>query len=394
MGSEIPASNTDAGIPLAEPEIRGAEWQYIKECLDTGWVSTAGSFVNRFEEQLAAYVGSRHAVATASGTAALHVALLVAGVGPEDEVIMPTLTFVAPANAIRYTGAWPVFIDADPHYWQLDVEKLGAFLRRECKWVGGKLYNNASGRRIAAVLPVHILGHPADMDSIIELSRTYNLPVVVDAAESLGAQYKNRYVGSQGDIACFSFNGNKIITTGGGGMIVTDNALWAERVRYLTTQAKDDPVEYIHDDIGYNYRLTNIQAAMGVAQMEQLDSYITTKREIAARYREGLQDIPGLSWAEVAEWATPTHWLSTVLIDAKLYGINSRKLMAKLRDVNIQSRPLWRPIYRLRPYKECISYQIEVADRLYRDGLSLPSSVGLKLQDQERVIQIIRREST
>ena len=380
-------------IPLAVPEIRGNEWKYVQECLGSGWVSTAGSYVNRFEEQLAAYVGCRHAVATTSGTAALHMALLAVGIEPEDEVIVSALTFVAPANAIRYTGAWPVFIDADARFWQLDPDKLGAFLQHECHSVGGELRNKVSGRRVAAIVPVHILGHPVDMDAILSLAQEHGIPVIADAAESLGAQYKGRRIGAQGDIACFSFNGNKVITTGGGGMIVTDNDKLAEKARYLTTQAKDDPIEYIHDNIGYNYRLTNIQAAVGVAQLEQLDAYVAAKQKIAARYKEGLADVSGLGWGEVAEWAMPTCWLSTLLVDSTDYGIDSRALMARLEAESVQSRPLWHPIYSLKPFRECVAYRIEVADRLYRDGLSLPSSVGLKPEDQERVIRIIQREA-
>jgi len=391
MCLELPTSSSGGGIPLVEPEIRGKEWEYIKECLDTGWVSTAGSFVSHFEEQLASYLGVKYAVAVSSGTAALHVALMTAGVQADDEVIVSTLTFVAPANAIRYIGAWPVFMDADPHYWQLDVEKLSDFLQRECKWVSGELRNKTSGRRIKAVLPVSILGHPVDLDSIFRLACEYGLVVVSDAAESLGAEYKGEKLGKQEGLACFSFNGNKVITAGGGGMIVTNNGEWAERARYLTTQAKDDPIEYIHNNIGFNYRLTNIQAAMGVAQMEQLDHYIAAKRAIAARYREGLRDVSGLAWSEVAEWGASTFWLSTVLVDADAYGIDSRALLVRLQEANIQSRPLWHPLYRLRPFKECVAYQIEVADRLYRDGLSLPSSVGLKQQDQEYIIGAIHR---
>ena len=393
MSSRQPAVDVNVEIPLAEPEIRGNEWHYVQECLETGWVSTAGAYVNRFEEQVAAYVGSRHAVATNSGTAALHVALLAAGVLPEDEVIVSALTFVAPANAIRYTGAWPVFIDADPRYWQLDPDKLGEFLERECSYVGGELRNNISRRRVTAIIPVHILGHPADMDAIVGLARQYGIAVVADAAESLGAEYKGRPVGSQGDVACFSFNGNKVITAGGGGMVVTDNDEWAERVRYLTTQAKDDPVEYVHGEIGFNYRLTNIHAAVGLAQLERLDAHIAAKREIAANYKRGLEGVQGLAWADVAEWAAPIYWLSTLLVDAEVYGMDSRALMARLREAKIQSRPLWHPINSLKPFNACVAYRVEVADRLYRDGLSLPSSVGLKSEDQERIIQIIRRES-
>lgn len=282
-------------IPLCVPEISGNEWKYVKECLDTNWVSSAGSFVDRFEQELAAYVGTEYAIATCNGTAALHVALLVAGVQPDDEVLVSALTFISPANAIRYVGAWPVFMDAEPNYWQMDPEKVVSFLAKECQRRNDTLYNKTTGRRVKAILPVHILGHPVNMDPILEVARKYDLVVIEDATESLGAKYKGRMVGHLGDIACFSFNGNKIITAAAGGMIVTDKKEWAQKAKYLTTQAKDDPVEYIHNEIGYNYRLTNIQAAIGCAQLEQLDEYIAKKSGTAATYDAALEGVPGIT---------------------------------------------------------------------------------------------------
>src|SRR3972149_6950111 len=213
----------DGFIPLSVPQLVGNEWKYVKECLDTNWVSSVGSFVDRFEQTMASYIGCRKAVATVNGTAALHVALQVAGVQADDEVLVSDLTFIAPVNAIRYLGAWPVFIDAAADYWQMDPQKVRDFLDKQCLWKDGQLRNKSTGRRVSAVLPVHILGHPVDMDPIVELARKYQLKIIEDATECLGAKYKGRMVGSHGDISCFSYNGNKIITTGGGGMIVTDN---------------------------------------------------------------------------------------------------------------------------------------------------------------------------
>ncbi len=220
-------------IPLCVPEIRGNEWKYIKECLDTNWVSSVGAYVNRFEEMVADYVGTNHAVATVNGTSALHVALLVAGIEPDDEVLVSTLTFIAPANAIRYAGAWPLFIDAEPEYWQMSPQNVADFLERECNFQDGEVRNKHTGRRVKAIMPVHILGHPVDMEPILDVARKYNLVVIEDATESLGAKYQGRMVGHLGDIACFSFNGNKILITGGGGMIVTDNEAWARKAQYL-----------------------------------------------------------------------------------------------------------------------------------------------------------------
>ena len=373
-------------IPLCVPEIRGNEWQYIKECLDTNWVSSVGSFVDRFERDLAGYIGRDYAVATINATAALHIALMVSGIRADDEVLVSALTFIAPANAIRYLGAWPVFMDVDPDYWQIDPEKVGDFLKRECRWAKGELRNKITGRRVKAVLPVHILGHSADMDPILEIAAQYNLVVIEDAAESLGAKYKAQRVGAMGDLACLSFNGNKIITTGSGGMLVTDNEGWAQKARYLSTQAKDDVVEYVHNEIGYNYRLTNIQAAMGCAQLEKLDEYVASKRRIAMYYDQNLKNVPGLELPQQAEWATSSYWLYTVRIDKDTYGMDSRELMNHLLGQGVQTRPLWHPVYRLKPYSNCLAYEITVTDLLYYQCLSLPSSVGISQQELDYVI--------
>jgi perosamine synthetase len=372
------------------PELRGNEWKYIKQCLDTGWVSSVGSFVDRFEKEVAARIGARHAVATVNGTAALHVALLVAGVRPDDEVLVSSLSFIAPANAVRYVGAWPVFVDAASDCWQMDPERVRQFLDEECHEVGGDLRNRATGRRIGAVVPVHILGHPVDIDPIVDAARRRGVPVIEDATEALGAAYRGRPVGRLGDAACFSFNGNKIMTTGGGGMVVTDDGAWADRARYLTTQAKDDPVEYVHEAIGYNYRLTNIQAAMGCAQLEQLDSYVEAKRRIARAYVEGLDSVPGLTPMPEASWARSTYWMYTVLVDASEYGIDSRGLLARLSAAHIQSRPLWQPLNLSRAHAGAQPARCPVAERLNRMALSLPCSVGLSTTDQERIIETVR----
>jgi perosamine synthetase len=381
-----PGAAPATGLPLCVPFMAGNEWTYVKECLDTNFVSSVGPFVERFERELAERVGARFGVATSSGTAALHVALLVAGVQPDDEVLVSTLTFIAPVNTIRYVGAWPVLMDADPDYWQMDVDKVATFLDRECASEGGVLRNRATGRRVRAILPVHVLGHPCDMDRLLELADRYDLQVVEDATESLGARYRHRPVGSLGPLACFSFNGNKIMTTGGGGMIVTQDETLARKAKYLTTQAKDDPVEYIHNETGYNYRLTNIQAALGCAQLEQLDDFVRAKRETAASYLAELADVPGLSLLREAPWAESNCWMSTLLVDEHRFGMDSRRLMRTLAAHQVQSRPLWCPMHRLPPFRAAQTYRITEADRLYRDALSLPSSVGLRRQDIHQVV--------
>lgn len=383
-------SKPEPFIPLSVPEIRGNEWAYVKDCLDSGWVSSAGAYVGRFEDALRERLGARHAIATVNGTAALHVALLVAGVQPDDEVLVSTLTFIAPVNAIRYAGAWPVFVDAEPEYWQMDPGRVAEFVEQGCAWTQGELRNRATSRRVRAILPVHILGHPVDMTPLLDIARRYRLAVIEDATESLGALHHDVPVGRLGDIAGFSFNGNKIITTGGGGMIVTGHDAWAAHARYLTTQAKDDPVEYIHREIGYNYRLTNLQAAMGCGQLENLDEYLAAKRRIAENYARELDGVPGITLMPEASWARATYWLYTILVDGRTHGRDSRALLRALARAGIQARPLWQPIHRSPAHASAIPADCPVADRLYCDALSLPCSVGLTAADQKRVCDVIR----
>jgi perosamine synthetase len=352
-------------------------------------VSSVGPFVERFEKEVANFVNSGFGVATVNGTAALHIALQVAGVKANDEVLVSTLTFIAPVNAIRYIGAFPVFIDAEPKYWQMDPERVVDFLQKKCQWRGDALYNRATGRRVRAIVPVHILGHPVDLDPIRELALKYDLPIVEDATESLGASYRGRMVGNVGEIACFSFNGNKIITTGGGGMIVTNNAEWARRAKHLTTQAKDDPLEYVHSEVGYNYRLTNLLAAMGCAQMEQLPEFVATKRRVASLYSKGLNGVPGITAMGEAPWAESTFWLYTILVDREKFGMDSRMLLRKLERSNIQTRPLWQPTHRSKAFADCGSFDCPVADRLNADALSLPSSVGINDENIQSVLDVL-----
>jgi perosamine synthetase len=382
----LQARPTGESIPLIEPEIRGNEWKYVQECLETGWVSSAGPFVDRFEHMVAHQCGCQRAIATVNGTSALHVALLVAGVQPDDEVLVSTLTFIAPVNAIRYVGAWPVFVDAESDYWQMDPVRVVEFLEKGCRWSNGALYNQRTGRRVSAIVPVHILGHPVDLDLILTAAQKYGLKVIEDATEGLGATYRGRPLGSIGDVGCLSFNGNKIITTGGGGMLVTSNEEWAQKAKYLTTQAKDDPIEYIHKEIGYNYRLTNIQAAIGCAQMEQLDAYVAAKREIADRYSLALRNISGIVPMRQASWAKSTFWMYTMLVKEEKVSINSRYLLQSLAAQNIQCRPLWQPIHQSPAHALSRTGDLPVSEQLSKEALSLPCSVGLSKDAQQKVI--------
>jgi len=380
-------------IPNAVPHLAGNEWKYLKECLDTNWVSSVGPFVDRFEREVAAYVGVPHAVATVNGTAALHVALLAAGVRPDDEVLVPALTFIATANAVSYCGAQPVFLDSEDVSWGLDAGKMADFLSRECAIKDGQVVNRATGRIVRAVLPVHLYGHPFDVDAVLDVAGRYPLAVVEDAAEALGARYRGRAVGCDGLMGCLSFNGNKIITTGGGGMVLTRDDKMAARVRRLTTQARTDAIEYIHEETGYNYRLTNLQAALGVAQLEQLDGFVEAKRETAAHYREALAGVPGVAVVSEAPWGRSTYWMTSVLLDERRCP-DVRALLRRLTSDGIGARPVWRPLHLQPLFARAQTYRLEVAPRLYERGLSLPCSVGISPDERRAVVEALRLRLT
>ena len=378
----------DKRIPLSEPIISGKEWKYIKECLDTGWVSTAGKFVDQFALAFKDYVGSAHAVPTQSGTAGLHVALLVLGLQPNEEVLVPTLTFVATANVVRYCSAYPVFIDIEPNYLTLDVGKVKSFLEQQCVAKDGALWNKTSGRRIRGLIPVHLYGHPTDMDPLLEIAQQYNLFIVEDATEAVGSKYKGKSVGTIGNIGVYSFNGNKMITTGGGGMVVTQNKLLAEEIQHLTTQVKSPGLEYHHTEIGYNYRLTNIQAALGLAQLEQLPNFLEKRRAISKFYRNQLSTVDGIRVQQDADWAFNDCWLSWILVEKK-YPKTRAELLALLNEKNIQARPFFIPLHILPPYKGCQTYHIENAIEAYNMGLNLPSHAALTHTDLQIITNTI-----
>jgi perosamine synthetase len=378
-------------IPLIVPEICGNEWKYVKECLDTNWMSSVGSYIDQFETKVAERAGTKYAVAMVSGTAALHIALILAGVEPDDEVLLSSLTFVAPANAVRYVNAWPVFIDSEAKYWQIDPCRVVEFLENECHWDGRELRNRVSGRRVKAILPVHILGHPADLDPIMAIAEKFSLPVIEDATQSLGALYRGKSVGGFGHAGCFSFNGNKIITAGGGGMLVTNDAEWAARARHLANQAKSNPLEYVHSDIGYNYRMSNLLAAIGCAQIEQIDRIVGAKRTNARRYFEALAPVAGVHLPQEADWAFSTYWLYTVLIDEKEFEIDARELIGYLATRNIEARPLWQPMH-ISPAHNCFgSPACPIAESVYRRAISIPCSTSLSESAQNKVIESIAR---
>ncbi|MBA7698730.1 GDP-perosamine synthase [subsurface metagenome] len=384
-------------ITLSAPFINGNEWNYVKECLDTGWVSSVGSYVDKFEQNICAFSGARYAVACVNGTAALHTALQVVGVKAGDEVIVPTVTFIAPVNAVRYVGAEPVFMDCDDFY-NIDVLKTKEFIENETVFKNGLTYNKKTGRCIRAIVPVHVFGNAVDLGNLISICKERNIKVIEDAAESLGTCYNSgdlegRHTGTIGDIGCYSFNGNKIITTGGGGMIVTDNSECAERARYLTTQAKDDASRYIHNEVGYNYRLTNIQAALGVAQLEQLPEFIAVKKRNYNAYKEAIDNIVGLHLAEVPTYADNNYWMCALQVE-KDFGEDKEALMERLVSDGIQTRPLWYLNHLQKPYKQCQAYRIEKACGMFENALCTPCSVGLKQGDIKKIVMALKKRKT
>jgi dTDP-4-amino-4,6-dideoxygalactose transaminase len=372
-------------IPLSVPSIGGNAAAYLQECLDTNFVSSVGQFVERFEREFAAAVGARYAVACSSGTAALHLAFLVLDVAPGDDVLVADLTFVASVNPIVYVGARPILVDAEPTTYDMDPALVVAELERRA----------ATGQRQpAAIEIVHLVGHPADIEPVLAAADRYGIPVVEDASEALGATYTDgpfagRAVGTLGRIGAFSFNGNKLITTGGGGMVVTDDELLARRARHLSTQARLRGLAYDHDEVGYNYRLTNLAAALGVAQLEEFGRLLGARRANAARYDQAIATIDGLRPAPRAAWADPTFWLYTAALDEPEPARRDR-ILAGLAEAGIEARPIWRPIHQTRRYADADRLGGAVADRIFDAAFCLPSSSNLTEAQLDRVTDALR----
>ncbi|RYZ95741.1 MAG: LegC family aminotransferase [Sphingobacteriaceae bacterium] len=370
---------------LSGPNMGGNELKYVTECIETGWVSSVGAYVDQFEKMSAEFAGTKYAVATSSGTTALHICLVLMGVDRHDYVITPNITFIATCNSIKYTGADPILIDADERNWQMDLTLLEDFLENQTEQKNGYCHYKKDGRRIPVIMPVHVLGNICDMDRLLAISARYNLTVIEDSTEALGSYYKGKHAGSFGLMGTFSYNGNKIITTGGGGMIVTDDEILAKKAKHLTTQAKSDPFEYIHDEIGYNYRLVNVAAAMGVAQMEQLPGFIQRKKEIIKFYKDNLAGIGDIAFQEVSADVNPNWWLPTI------FSSKQRAILKALNDDKMQSRPFWVPMNQLPMFKENIFYnKADRSDYIYQHCLSIPCSTNITNADLERVAEKIK----
>jgi len=374
-------------IPLSIPHLAGNEWSYVKECLDTGWVSSAGSYVNKFEQKVADASHRKHGVACMNGTSGLHLVMRLLGVSSGDLVIVPNITFVASANAVTYLGASPLLIDVDPATWQLSADQLERCLRDECaRDQDGVIRFRKTGQRVAAIMLVHVLGNFGDLERYAALAKQYGLPIVEDATEAQGSTWNHRPAGSFSEAGVFSYNGNKIITTGGGGMIVTDDEALAQRAKHLSTQAKPDPKEYFHDAIGYNYRLVNILAAIGVAQIEQLPLILARKREIDAYYRSELNGVGDIWFQKILAKAEPNCWLFT-------FGTkHMRPLLAFLNENGVQSRPFWVPMNQLPMFADAPYINVyDHSSRVFETSISIPCSAGISDHELATVVEMIKQ---
>ncbi|WP_274475274.1 LegC family aminotransferase [Mangrovimonas aestuarii] len=376
-------------IPLSIPQLEGNEWTYVKECLDTGWISSAGNYVNQFEQMVADYAGAKHGVACMNGTVGLHIALQLVGVTANDHVIAPNITFIATLNAIKYTGASPILMDVNTGNWQMDLDLLEQFLASSTytKEVDGKPYtfNASTNKRIAAIMPVHVLGNIGDMERLTVVAKHYHIEVVEDSTEALGSLFKKKHAGTFGKFGVFSFNGNKIISTGGGGVIVTDDEALAKKAKHLTTQAKSSAMDYIHDEIGYNYRLVNVLAAIGVAQMETFPKLLGNKQRMDAFYRKALTGVGDIQFQQVSVDVNPNCWLFTFSTS------RMRELLAYLNEKGVQSRPFWMPMNQLEMFKKDIYISdSDVSSTIYDTCISIPSSAGISQEEMETVVMTIK----
>jgi len=368
----------DDEIVLHEPAFHGNEWEYLKECLETTFVSSVGEFVDRFEEGLAEYTGAKHAVAVVNGTAALHIAQLLAGVQPGDEVLVPALTFVATPNAVSHCGATPHFVDSEEQTLGIDPVRLNEYLATTTVQQNGNCLNSSTGKIIRALVPMHTFGHPADMKGLIAVAEEFNLAVVEDAAESLGSFYHDSHTGTLGLLGTLSFNGNKTITTGGGGAILTNDSELASHAKHLTTTARlPHAWEFRHDEVAYNYRMPNINAALGLAQLEQLRLFIDSKKRLFEAYREAFADVEGVRLFVEPKGCRSNYWLQTILLD-KNNAHHRDAILQATNDEGIMTRPAWVPMHELAPYRNCPAMELPVTESLVSRLINIPSSLRIK----------------
>jgi dTDP-4-amino-4,6-dideoxygalactose transaminase len=378
MSNSQKASGQDR-IYLSPPHMSEEDFRLLSDAFHSNWIAPLGPHIDAFEKEFENLMGGGHAVALSSGTAALHLALQVVGVKPGDEVLVSTLTFVASANAVHYCGAKPVFIDSDRTSWNLDPNLVADELRLA----------DQQGRLPSAVLATDVFGQCVDYEAIVDACQKYEIPLIEDAAESLGAEYQGKPAGTLGDIGCFSFNGNKIITTSGGGMLVTKNAHWAERVRHLATQARLPAAHYQHEEIGYNYRLSNLLAAVGRGQLSVLQERVDQRRANYQFYKDSLGKLPGIKFMPELDRGRSTRWLTCVLITPELLGCSAENLRLSLEAENIEARPIWKPMHLQPVYADCRIRGGNVSEEFFKYGLCLPSGSSLTEEDRERVVKVI-----
>lgn len=376
-------------IPLSVPNVTGNEKKYLNECIDSTFVSSVGQFVTRLEELVAEISGTSYAVATSAGTTALHTALMSVGAAAGDMVIIPSYTFIATPNAVAHCGAVPWCVDIDRDSWTMSPEILETELREKATARDGHLYHRASGKRVAAIMPVYTLGNPADMDEIQRIAKKYELPVVADAAAAIGVGYKQRKAGSLADVTVYSFNGNKTVTCGGGGAIVGDNEAVMTMARHLSTTARVGS-EYDFDMVGYNYRMTNLQAAVGCAQLERVEEFVDKKRAVRQYYENHLQGLDGISFFPKPVWAESTCWFSGIVIDKKS-GMDIRTICAGLRDMGIESRSFWKPAHLQQPYRNVEKSSMEVTESIWDHILTLPCSTGITEEELAITVDAVKK---
>jgi len=380
-------------IPLSTPNILGKEKEYVNNCIETGWISTSGSYIQDFEKKLSTYVETKFAVGCINGTSALQISLRLLGVNSGDEVIVPTLTFIASINAIMYNNAQPVFMDCDD-FFNLDIKKTIEFIKIETHFKNGYTYNNQTNKRIPVIMPVHVWGNAVWLDDLIEICKERNIKILEDASESLGTKYikgkfKGKHTGSIGSMGVISFNANKIITSGGGAMIVTDNESIAKQALYLTTQAKDDPIKYIHNEVGYNYRLTNMHAAFGLAQLENIEKVLSVKKRAHKMYVEKIKSIKGLSMLLAPDFSDSNYWLNILQINTDEYRFTRDELMIYLEENLIQSRPVWHLNHLQKKFSSFQNYKISKSLTLLENSLCIPSSSHLTDDNINKIINVL-----
>ncbi|MFZ0549044.1 MAG: aminotransferase class I/II-fold pyridoxal phosphate-dependent enzyme [Candidatus Promineifilaceae bacterium] len=362
-------------LPVMEPSLGGNELKYVADCITSNWISSQGRYVREFERIFADYIGVSHALTTSNGTTAIHLALAALEIGPGDEVIVPDLTFAAPANVVIHCGATPVFVDVNEETWTIEVEEIEQAISENTK----------------AIIPVHLYGHPSDLDPLMAIAAKYDLVVIEDCAEALGATYKGCRVGNIGRVGCYSFFANKIITTGEGGMVTTNDSELANKMAILRDHGMNKEKRYWHLYPGFNYRMTNLQAAIGLAQMERIDDFLSYRQEVVERYNQHLSEIPGIILPPAKNWATNIHWLYSIVVDDTLTGINRDELARGLAEAGIETRPFFYPLHQQPPYQPQDQDAFPVATRLSASGLSLPTANDIRVEDVDKVCAAIER---